>query len=182
MSSLTGDITTVLFRADTLLGSLNTMLGDPRVKRGVPEAIDDARRTLADISQTMRSANAIIDANRASIRNIARQTDELTAKLNTTVDDLGPKAGRALDSVNVFLSQTRGFLNKTEGLVNEINSLVVESREKKGLLYKLTVDQQFSRRIDSLVTELNKFIRQVRRGGLDANIRLFRSSSPDEEE
>lgn len=181
VSSLTDDITTVLFRADTLLGSLNEMLTDPRVKKGVPEAIEDAKRTLADISQTMRSVNSVIDANKASIRNITRQADELTAKLNTTVDDIGPKASSALDSVRVFLTQTRGFLGKTESLVDEINSLVVQSKEKKGLLWKLTADDQFSRRIDSLVVELDKFIRQIRRGGLDANIRFFNSSSPDED-
>ena len=182
VSSLTDDITSVLFRADTLLGSLNEMLGDPRVRKGVPEAIAEAKRTLADISTTMRSVNSVIEVNKASIRNIARQTDELTSKLNTTIDDIGPKASSTLDSVKIFLTQTRGFIGKTEGLVNEINSLVVESREKKGLLWKLTADDKFSRRIDSLVNELDKFIRQVRRGGLDANIRLFHSSSPDEDE
>ncbi len=178
ISSLTGDITSVLFRADTLLGSLNEMLGDPRVRKGIPEAIEDAKRTLADISQTMRSVNAVIDANKGSIRNIARQADELTAKLNTTVDDLGPKVSSTLDSVKIFLTNTRGFITKAESIVNEINSLVLLSRERKGLLYKLTADEQFSRRVDSLVAELDKFVRQVRRQGIDANIRLFQSSDP----
>ena len=62
--------------------------------------------------------------------------------------------------------------------MSEINSLVLLSRERKGLLYKLTADEQFSRRVDSLVAELDKFVRQVRRQGIDANIRLFQSSDP----
>lgn len=180
VSSLTDDIVTVLWRADTLLGSLNGILGDERLKKGIPDAIDEARATLADISVTARSITSVIGENRGSIRNLARQADELTAKLNTTVDDLGPKVSSTLDSVKIFLTNTRGFITKAESIVNEINSLVVQSREKKGLLYKLTADEQFSRRVDSLVVELDKFVRQVRRQGIDANIRLFQSSDPIE--
>jgi len=179
--TLTDDITSIMLRADTTLGNLNKILSDERIQKGVPAAVDEARMTLADISRTMRSVNSVIDANKATIRNIARQTDELTAKLNTTVGDLGPKASKTLDSLQTFLTHTKGFLTKAEGMVNDINSLFTQSKEKKGLLYKLTSDDQFSRRVDSLVTELDKFIRQVRLGGLDANIRFFNSSSPDED-
>lgn len=179
LTELSDDLTSITYRGDTLLGILNEMLGDPRIRKGVPQALDDARKTLADVSRVTESINSLIGENRGSIRNIARRTDELTAKLNTTIDDLGPNARMTLDSVKSFLTYTRGFLGKAEGIVNELNSLVTQSREKKGLLYKLTADEQFSRRIDSLVTELDKFIRQTRRQGLDANIRFFQSAAPE---
>lgn len=178
VSDLSDDLASIAHRSDTLLGSLNEILGDERIRKGVPTTIDEARATLADISRAMQSVNSIIDANKGSIKNIARQTDELTAKLNTTVDELGPNARMTLDSVRTFLTQTRSLISKAEGFVTEINSLVVESREKKGLLYKLTADERFSRRIDSLLVELDKFVRQVRHQGLDANVRFFQSSDP----
>ncbi len=179
VNSLSGNIRTIAAHADSLIVSLNSIVGDPKFKEGIMSGIAEARVTLHDVSGAMTDVRTMLAENRETLRNAIKQAGDLATNLNATITELKPEAKATLEAAHVFISDATKTIRKADMTISEINRILDESRTNKSLLYKLTTDKAFSDKVDSMLTSGAKLINQLRYQGLDANIRFFNSTDPN---
>lgn len=120
-------------------------------------------QTLRAANQTVGTLDATIGENRAGLRTVLGNVNQLTASLAQTEKQLGPlltKAGSFADSLNALqLSRTLAGVNKSvamlQATINDIN-------KGKGSLGKLTKDEALYANMNSSVISLNKLLTDLR--------------------
>ncbi|MBS1904181.1 MAG: MCE family protein [Bacteroidetes bacterium] len=167
VNSLTGTVEQLAHRVDSVLASVNDIFGNGALKSKSYALLDEATRTIATVHRTL-------DENRTAIAKTLGDIDELAKTGSTAIAEIRPGVTMTLDSLRQFISRSESSINSADSLLRSIGSIVSEARTNKSLLYKLTIDKQFSRQIDSTVRAVNLLLEQIRTEGADVNIHLFR--------
>lgn len=178
VSSLSGNVRSITIKADTLLASLNSLLSGNDLKGNVNATLADARKTLANFNATALKLDQLITENRLPLKNTLAQAENTARDLSQLMNENRPGLKAFLDSTNNAVAEGRHALAGANSLFGKLDSLLHTADQENSLLYRLTRDRKFADRLDSTLISLNKFIEQVRRQGLDANIRFFNSSTP----
>lgn len=165
-NSLTGTITNLASKIDTVLNAVNDLFGNGALKHKTYAALDNANGAISEL-------RGVLQENRARIAHTLTELESLATNGNATLSELRPKIGGIVDTVASFLHETRHTLARADTLLAGLNSILVESRDNKSFLYKITSDKDFSRRVDSTIQSVNALLRQMRVQGLDVNIKVF---------
>ncbi len=166
VNSLTGTVETMAYRVDTVLSSINDIFGAGALKQRTYKLLDEATVALTDVRRTL-------DENKATIVKTITDIDLLATQGSNALAEIRPGVTMTLDSVRRFITRSEATINSADSLLNSISAILVEARENKSLLYKLTVDKQFSRQIDSTIRSVNLLLEQIRTGGADVNLHLL---------
>lgn len=167
VNSLTGTVERLAMRVDTVLGSINGIFGNGALKDKTYALLDQATRAIIDVRQTL-------DANKVSISRTLSDVDELAKQGTTALAEIKPGVVLTLDSVRHFISRSEVTINSADSLLKSISGILVEARQNKSVLYKLVVDKEFGLKFDSTLRNVNMLLDQLRNGGADVNIHLFR--------
>jgi ABC-type transporter Mla subunit MlaD len=171
LSSLSGSLPPITRNLDTVLASLNGFFEHDKLKDKVYSAMDEAQKTL-------KSLQAVLTENRSALKRTIDQADVLTRELNSTVVSIRPDAMLLIDSLRHFVQRAGNTLTGADSLLGSLNTMMAGSKDKTSFLYRITNDQAFGSRLDSLIISAQKFLEQARLQGIDANIRFFNSSKP----
>jgi len=171
LSSLKGNLPSIVRNLDTVLGNLTDFFGKGQFKEKAYSTLDDADKTLKDLHDVLME-------NRASLKRTLDQADTLTRELNSTVVSLRPDAKALLDSMRIFLRGAGKTLLGADTLLGSLNDMMAAAKGKNSLLYRLTNDKEMANRFDSLLINGHKLIEQIRLKGVDANIKFFNSTIP----
>ena len=179
VTDLSGTVRQLTGRADSMLASVNTFFQDNDLKGTVNKTMHDAQQTLEHFDVTAGKVNSMLDENAGPLKRTLAQAESATADLADFLKSDRPLIHNLLDTTNIVMHDARTLVLRATGVFGAVDSLLQSAGTNNTLLYKLTKDQQFSARLDSLTNNLNKFIEQLRKQGLDANIRFFSSSHPE---
>lgn len=165
-NSLTGTVSNMANKIDTVLNSVNDLFGNGALKHKAYTVIDNASSAITELRSVLRE-------NRAKISNTLTQVESLATNGNATLNELRPKINGLTDTVASFLHRSQFTLAKADSILNGLNTILTESRDNKSFFYKLTSDKEFSRRIDSTIQAASALLKQMRTQGLDVNIKVF---------
>jgi len=159
-------------RLDTLAVSINRIVADEQF-------INNLKNTVENTSQLTENANKLISDNIKGIELTINNLKSMTTELNASIKQNAPKIDTIINKFDLTLTDTRTLIaqtNKTiaeaELIVKDLKSMTDSVRYGSGFVNKLLYDKEFSVRIDSTISNLSKFIEQVQKYGINANIRL----------
>jgi phospholipid/cholesterol/gamma-HCH transport system substrate-binding protein len=178
VTDLSGVVTSLTGRADSIFGSINTFFRDNDLKGTVNKTMQDAQQTLEHFDITAHKLNGMLDDNAGPIKRTIAQAESATRDLADFLKSDRPLIHALLDTTSLVMHDARTLVLRATDAIGNVDSLLAGASRNNTLLFKLTKDVAFSNRLDSMVTNLNKFIEQLRTQGLDANIRFFQSSKP----
>lgn len=167
VNSLTGTVEKLAMRIDTVLGSINAIFDNGALKNRTYKLIDEATLAITDVRKTL-------DENKATIVRTINDIDHLAVEGSNALTEIKPGVTMTLDSVRRFITKAGSTINSADSLLRSVSGILAEARENRSVLYKLTVDKQFSTKFDSTLHAVNMLIEQLRSGGFDVNIHLFR--------
>ncbi len=165
-NSLTGTVTTLAQKVDTILSSVNDLFGNGAFKQKIYTTLDGANAAIAEVK-------SVISQTRKELSTTLTNIDKIACDASTTITQVTPEVTSTLKSVKEFISRTQSSLDHADSVVSGVNSLLNDARQNQSLLYKLTSDKNFSRQIDSTLQTVNQILRQIRAKGVDINLHLF---------
>jgi phospholipid/cholesterol/gamma-HCH transport system substrate-binding protein len=176
--SLSDNVKSMAAKADSLIGSLNNFVNDPKLRENISGSIAEARTTIHDADMAMRSMQSVVTENRAALKSTIDDIHSLSEKLNSTIDDLSPKAKTAFEDLRTFVAHANSAVSRADTSLAMVQQMLDEGKKNKSLLYKIMTDKQFSNRLDSTLIEASKLVHEIRYQGLNTNIRMFESGEP----
>jgi len=178
VTGLKETVTSLATRADTMLIAVNSFFRDNDLKGTVNKTLKDAQQTLEHFDVTAHKVNAMLDENAGPLKRTLAQAESATKDLAEFLQTDRPIIHALLDTTSLVMHDARSLVLKATNVFANVDTLLEGASHNNTVLFKLTKDVAFGNRLDSLVTNLNKFIEQLRKQGLDANIRFFESSKP----
>jgi phospholipid/cholesterol/gamma-HCH transport system substrate-binding protein len=177
-SSLSGDVRSIADKTDSLISSLSSILGDAKVQDDIKGGISEARVAVKDLSETLAAIRGLVAENRSSLKSAIAEIEKLGTNVNQTVTDIGPSAKGAIEDTRAFIAKASKTIEKADIALDEIDKMLIDSRNNKSLLYKLTSDKDFANQIDSTLMHALKMIKEIRYQGLNTNVRMFQGAEP----
>lgn len=165
-NSLAPTIDIILHKVDTVLNSVNDLFGNGALKQKTYAALDNAAATIADL-------RTVIKENRETLSRTLNDVDRLAVEGTNAIIQIRPGVSSTLDTVKDFIHHSQGTLARADTLLAGINQILAEARSNKSVLYKLTVDKEFSNKLDSMIQSASQFIRQIKKNGMDVNVHVF---------
>ena len=176
--SLSGNIKSIASKTDSLLGSLSSLLGDAKLQDDIKGGVSEARLAVKDISTTLAAIRSLVAENRESLKGAVAELEKLGTNMNATVNDIGPTAKATIEDTRAFVAKASKTIEKADIALDEIDKMLIDSRNNKSLLYKLTSDKAFADQIDSTLMHALKMIKEIRYQGLNTNVRMFQGAEP----
>jgi phospholipid/cholesterol/gamma-HCH transport system substrate-binding protein len=136
------------------------------------ELSSDVKYSMRNLNSALSKLNILIDRNRADIETISRNTAELTETTNRFLNENESRMSESLRSL-------QSVLDGTDSLLIVINNIARETVDQKNNLGRILYDDEFFRRIETTLNQLNELTRimneQLKANGLkvDADINLF---------
>ena len=171
VTSLSTVLTSITGKTDTLFTSLNGMLQGDTLKTKLNRTLDEASGALSHVDMAATRAAALLSADGPAIGQTLAEADSALTVLSTMARENRVGLRVFIDSGGRAVADARRSLGR-------LDSLLAGGMRNKTLLYRLTQDDGFAIRVDSALESITKLSEQLRKQGLDANIRFWNSSKP----
>lgn len=164
-SEMVPDIQMMLPKLDSILMSVNNLLANPALQR----SLENIEVVTANLEQTSREANALMEALGTSVPGLATKADGILGKADGAMANASKLTGNlakvdvapTIDLVNTTLASTKDAMEKLNKSMGDINKLTADLNNQRGSLGKLMNDPNLynnlsntARSADSLLTDL----------------------------
>lgn len=154
-----GDITSITAQTDSLLRSLNAVVGDKAL-------ISSVKETVANLHAITGDLRGYVSRNDDKLDRITGNLLRLTDRADTLLADLQPRIGTGIDKAETVLGNT-------DSLVTDVRSLLAEIRDSRGLLHTALHDTTLVRRIDAMLVKLDSLSSIIINGEFRTRVSLF---------
>lgn len=166
-NSLTGTVTQLALRVDSVLASINDIFGNGALKTKAYTTLDNASAAITDL-------RSVLNQNKATLAAALTNINQLAITGTAAISNVQPNVSATLDTVRGFVTHSQMTVKRADSLLVTINDIIAEARQNKSLLYKLTSDKQFSHEVDSTLRSVKQLIEQIKDNGADLNLHLFK--------
>jgi phospholipid/cholesterol/gamma-HCH transport system substrate-binding protein len=179
VGSLSETVKSVAIKADTLLGSLNGFFADGDLRGDVDRTLSNADRALTSVDRLAGRADRMISENSAGLKNTLAEAQTALTDINGMLRENRPGIRAFIDSASYAMSSAQTTLGHANRLLVRLDSVLTNVNDKKTTIGRLLRDEQFATSLDSMIVSVRKLADQLRKQGLDANVRFFNSATPE---
>jgi ABC-type transporter Mla subunit MlaD len=172
LGEIGSDAKMLVKRLDTVASTASRLLGDENF-------VTEIRNTLKNASDFSSMMNKLLADNMSGLQTSMNNLKNLTSELQTAVQKNSPKIDSIITNIDITLRDSRKILNNTGNTISNADSLVSDLRDitknlitGKGFASKVLYDEEFSKKIDSTLNNLNLLIYQIQNNGIKTKIRF----------
>ena len=159
LGDMQGNIQNIGIQADSLLRSINGVMGDKRFIASLKETVGNLHTLSGDLRR-------YVSRNEGNIERITINLAALTTRADTMLAELQPR-------VSSTLGKTDRLLGNADTLITGVRELITEIRASRGLLHTAVFDTNLVRRFDSMLGKLDSLSNIIINGEFTTNISLF---------
>jgi len=159
LGNMQGNIENIGIQADSLLRSINGVMGDRQFIASLKETVSN----LHALSGEMRS---YVARNGGNLERLTNNLTSLTSRADTLLTDLPPR-------LNSTLAKTDRLIGNGDTLLTDVRTLLSEIRDSRGLLNKVVFDTSLVQRFDGMLGKLDSLTNVILDEKLSVNISLF---------
>jgi phospholipid/cholesterol/gamma-HCH transport system substrate-binding protein len=165
LGTLSGDLTRVLFRLDTLLANANSLLSDK-------EFITSIRESVVALDATAQSLRRFMTNNEGDMETIVSNVKVLVSDLKEFFTANKPELEKLLKKGHTTLEGVDRTLANADSTLASANTILTDIKKGNGAAHKLIYDQELGMRLDSTITNVNKVLNFILDHGVNVNLRL----------
>lgn len=180
VGSLSETVKSVAIKADTLLGSLNSFFAEGDLRGNVDRTLGHADRALVSVDRLAGRADRMLSENAAGLKNTLSQAQVALRDLNGMISENRPGIRAFIDSASYTMSSAQSTLGNANRLLGRLDTVLNSVNNNKSTIGRLFRDEKFATSLDSMIIAVRKLAEQIRKQGLDANVRFFQSADPEE--
>ncbi|MEO6097291.1 MAG: MlaD family protein [Fibrobacteria bacterium] len=175
-----------------------------KIDAGIAETMGIAGEVFVESETLVRSLRSIMDSTVgkpefvASFNNVVSQTEELSKRLNTFINDIDPKVKHSLANledasqrVHILLKdqeipvrtiiqngtevsgKLRDVVDKADRVADEMNRLLAKVNSSNSTLGAMLNDSTFYLELRGTLNSADSLFRHIEKKGLDVNVNLF---------
>lgn len=170
--SASKEILGIVHKIDTTLTSLNSILGDETFVHNLKNIADNTDKLVSDLQ-------SILDKNQSNINSTLNDLKSISGDIRTFVSNNKNDLNKIVKNLDTLTSDTKPLINKADTLVstlsdlsNNLHKIIEEIQSGKGTISKLIFDQNFAKKIDSTIMNLDTLVNSIRKHGVNVNVRL----------
>ena len=173
-------VKSVAIKADTLLSSLNGFFAGGDLRGDVVATLSNADRALLSVDRLAGRADRVLAENSAGLKNTLSEAQVALRDLNGMISENRPGIRAFIDSASYTMSSAQVTLGNANRLLGRLDTVLNSMNNNKSTIGRLLRDEQFARNLDSTLIAVRKLADQLRKQGLDANVRFFQSADVEE--
>lgn len=165
-------IDVLLNRADTTVGSINQIFADGSVDKQLKSMLENGNNALTGLT-------SLLNNNMGKINSVMTDASAITAELRRCVGTNEPKVSALIERLDATLRNADSMMEETKSAVAQADVLLSDMSEigrqiksGNGTAGKLIYDEAFANQLDSALTELTALVRQLKKYGINANVKL----------
>lgn len=159
LGDMQGNVREIGTQADSLLRSINAIIGDQRFITAMKETISNLHTVSAELRNYLAR-------NGENIEDLTANVVSLTGRMDTLLAELQP-------AVSESLEKSDAVLTGADSLVTEVRTLVREVRDSRGLLHTAIHDTTLVHRLDRMLVKLDTLSSILIEGEFTTNIDIF---------
>jgi phospholipid/cholesterol/gamma-HCH transport system substrate-binding protein len=159
LGEVQGNIQNISVQADSLLRSINSVMGDRQF-------ISSLKETVANLHALSGELRSYAARNSGNLDRLTSNLTTLTSRADTLLADLPPRLTRTMDN-------TDRLLVKGDATLGDVRSLLTDIRDSRGLLHSVVFDTTLVRRFDVMLTKLDSLSNIIINGEFTTKISLF---------
>lgn len=169
-SNMKDDISNLLKKADISITSIHDFLGDTTFKNKIFHSVENAENILAEINAITQSGkpNKIIN----DIKKTVTDLNNLISENKGTVKEIIVTSKMTIDKLNEFATLSNDNKDDINAIIQNLKNITSNLNNKNSIAGKIINDKELSNKLDSILNDLNIFIKQVQEHGINTNIRL----------
>jgi phospholipid/cholesterol/gamma-HCH transport system substrate-binding protein len=179
VGSLSETVKSVAIKADTLLGSLNGFFAEGDLRGDINRTLGNADRALSSVDRVAGRADRMLAENSAGLKNTLAEAQTALGDLNGMLRENRPGIRAFIDSATYTMGSAQATLGHANRLLVRLDTVLNSVNSNKSTIGRLLRDEQFATSLDSMIVSVRKLADQLRKQGLDANVRFFNSSDPE---
>ncbi len=162
---LSGDISSVIHRLDTLLATANSVMADSQM-------IHSIRLTITNLSETVAMTKSFIAENKADMTAVITNVKELLLEIKDFTEKNRPTLEHALHSADKTLTDVDGTITHADSTLATVDRILADLKNNNSAASKFLYDKQFSARLDSTLNDADKLFQFILTNGVNINVRL----------
>lgn len=170
--SASKEILGIVHKIDTTLTSLNSLFGDESFTGNLKNIADNSDRLINDLT-------SILSQNQSNLNSTLNDLKSISSDLRSFVSNNKNDLNKIVRNLDTISNGTKPLISKADTLVSTLSdlskniiSLLDELQNGKGTLSKLIYDQNFAKKIDSTLMNLDTLVNSIRKHGVNVNVRL----------
>ncbi len=172
VGEMSGSLTKLVSRLDTLTGAANSILSDNRLAA-------DLRATASNAADLTGALNSFLSANKSDIAATIRDLRGMTGSLKSMISKNEPGLSSIVEKLDRTLTDAGKIAGRADTTVASANKLIAnldeitrELRYGSGFATKALFDKNFAVKFDSTMADLSSLLSMIRSHGINVNVRL----------
>lgn len=166
------EILGIVNKIDITLTALNSLLGDEAF-------IGNLKNIAHNVDLLVNDLKSILDKNQSNISSTLNDLKSISSDLKTFISNNKTDMNKIVKNLDTITTNTKPIIDKADTLVTSLSNLssnlhkiLDEIQNGKGAISKLIYDQNFAKKIDSTLMNLDTLVYSIRKHGVNVNVRL----------
>lgn len=166
------EIVGIVHKIDTTLSSINILLGNDSFVNNLTNITENTDKLVSDLK-------LLLDDNHTNINSTMKDIKSITGDLRTLVSNNKDDISRIVKNLDTIANNSKPLITKADSLVivlselsQNLHKISNEIQNGKGTISKLIYDEQFSKKIDTTLMNLDTLVNSLRKHGVNVNVRL----------
>jgi phospholipid/cholesterol/gamma-HCH transport system substrate-binding protein len=175
IAELTQQIVPLKDKAETLMGTLDTMMKDVHIALGKGEnsnlnvAMKEVTSALKSANKLLANVSTLMSAEKGNIQSLIKNADGVMLNANTLTKKLADNSQKIENiladiekfSGNISELELKETIESAKKTLTEISNLLASVNEGQGTLGKIVKDESLYTSIDSTINTLNSLLKDV---------------------
>ncbi len=156
LGSLSEKAPALVDRVDSVLARLGFVLGETGSLLSEPDS--DLRKTLSSVQSSVETLDSFLRAERDRLSGILGNVASITDDLNRLTSENADSIGSVITNLNAILTRLDRNLASLEAMSDNLTEVLRKVNDGEGTLGLLVNDPAMYRKIDTMLTNLNKLL------------------------
>lgn len=165
LGTLSTDLTRVMYRADTLLGSINHLMTDK-------EFIESIRHTVFTLDATASLIKSFVARNQGDMEATLKDVRIIVSDVKDFFQANRPQFEKLLKDADRTMTGVDRTVAHADSALVSVDKMFSDIKNGGGTLHKLIYDKEFADHLDSTVANAHRLINMIEDHGVNVNLRL----------
>lgn len=165
VGEMSGDAKSLLKKLDTIATAVNAFLNNDANLKNI-------QNTISNTDEMVKNIKDFTNNNISNLNQIVSNLKTITKNINSDYSEYKPKFDSSFNKIQITLNDADDAINSANLLLKQFNNISVDINNSKGLISKLIYDKKFASKLDSTLIDLSKFLKQIKKYGININARL----------
>jgi len=169
-ADMKNDIKQLIQKIDVTVTSVNSIVADEKIKSDIVTIISETAVIISKLENVIN--NGKFDKSIDNLYFVSTELNNLMKQNTNKISNIIDNADQSMTNINVVSKDIAQYNEQIKKTIDEINILMQKINKSDNVVGKLLNDKEFAKDLDSALINMNILLEQIKKHGVNANIRL----------